>query len=126
MLILWEKPPVTVSVKERSLKSVLTDILSKRNLQYQVSGNKILITVSSVQTPKSTGKKKLAELLLMKEANLLSVSIFQRKERLTELLRIWMVDFLFKVGNNSSLLVSYIGYDGQKYPLEEKTSLILL
>lgn len=90
------KAPVTVSVKERSLKSVLTDILSKRNLQYQVSGNKILITVSSVQTPKSTGKKKLAELLLMKEANLLSVSIFQRKERLTELLRIWMVDFLSK------------------------------
>ena len=54
------KDPVTVSVKERSLKSVLTDILSKRNLQYQVSGNKILITVASVQTPKSTGKKEVS------------------------------------------------------------------
>ena len=74
------KAPVTVSVKERSLKSVLTDILSKRNLQYQVSGNKnfdncfLLCKLRNRQE-----KKKLAELLLMKEANLLSVSIFRER-----------------------------------------------
>ena len=52
------KDLVTVSVKNQSLKSVLTDILLKRDLHYQVSGNKILIAVSSGQSEKSTVKKK--------------------------------------------------------------------
>ena len=114
------KAPVTVSVKERSLKSVLTDILSKRNLQYQVSGNKILITVSSVQTPKSTGKKEVSGVVVDERGEpVIGVNI---SEKGTTNGTITDMDgrFSFKVGNNSSLLVSYIGYDGQEISVRGK------
>ena len=54
---LAEKEPVTVSAKNQSIKNLLTDILTKRNLEYRVSGNKILVTISSVQSQKSNVKR---------------------------------------------------------------------
>ncbi|WP_233564406.1 MULTISPECIES: TonB-dependent receptor [Parabacteroides] len=114
------KDPVTVSVKERSLKSILTDILSKRNLQYQVSGNKILITVSSVQTPKSTEKKEVSGIVVDERGEpVIGVNISEKgttNGTITDM----NGRFSFKVGDNSSLLVSYIGYDGQEISVRGK------
>ena len=99
------KDPVTVSVKERSLKSVLTDILSKRNLQYQISGNKILITVASVQTPKSTGKKEVSGVVVDERGEpVIGVNISE-KGTTNGTITDFNGRFSFKVGDNSTLLV---------------------
>ena len=117
---LIEKAPVTVSVKKQSLKSVLTDILLKRNLQYQVSGNKILITVSPAQTPKSTENKEISGIVVDEKGEpIIGVNI---SEKGTTNGTITDMDgrFFLKVGKNSILIVSYIGYDSQEISVKGK------
>ncbi|WP_273160150.1 TonB-dependent receptor [Bacteroides fluxus] len=115
---LAEKEPVTISAKNQSVKSLLTAILSKRNLEYQVTGNKILITVSSVQSKKSNVKRKISGVVVDEKGE--SIIGANVSEKGTTNGTITDVDgqFSLEVGDNSNLLISYIGYNGQDLPIK--------
>lgn len=110
---LAEKEPVTVSAKNQSVKSLLTDILSKRNLEYQVTGNKILITVSSVQSKKSNVKRKISGVVVDEKGEPVIGANVSEKGTTNGTITDVDGQFSLEVGDNSNLLVSYIGYNGQ-------------
>lgn len=114
------KDLVTVSVKNQSLKSVLTDILSKRDLHYQVSGNKILIAVSSGQSEKSTVKKKISGVVVDTKGEPIIGANVSEKGTTNGTITDLDGRFSLEVGENSNLLISYIGYDGQDLPVKGK------
>ena len=110
---LADKELVTVSAKNQSVKSLLTDILSKRNLEYQVTGNKILITVSSVQSKKSNVKRKISGVVVDEKGEPVIGANVSEKGTTNGTITDVDGQFSLEVEDNSNLLVSYIGYNGQ-------------
>lgn len=115
------KEPVTVSVKEQSLKSLLTGILSKRNLQYQVSGNKILITVSSTQSPKSTGKKEVSGVVVDDKGEPIIGANIIEKGTTNGIMTDANGVFSLTVTAGAQIQVSYIGYLSQEINVGNKS-----
>lgn len=110
---LAEKEPVTVSAKNQSVKNLLTDILYKRNLEYQVTGNKILITVSSKQSKRSNVKRKIIGVVVDEKGEPIIGANVSEKGTTNGTITDMDGQFSLEVADNSNLLISYIGYDSQ-------------
>lgn len=115
------KEPITVSVKEQSLKSLLTGILSKRNLQYQVSGNKILITVSSTQSPNLTGKKEVSGVVVDDKGEPIIGANIIEKGTTNGIMTDANGIFSLTVTAGAQIQVSYIGYLSQEINVGNKS-----
>lgn len=114
------KDPVTVSVKDQSLKKLLNDILSKRGLHYQVSGDKILVTILPVETKKSTAKKNVSGVVVDEKGEPIIGANVSEKGTTNGTITNMDGQFFLEVGDNSDLLISYIGYNGQVLQVEGK------
>lgn len=114
------KDLVTISAKDQSVKSLLTDILSKRNLDYQVTGNKILITVSSSQSKKSNIKRMISGVVVDEKGEPIIGANVSEKGTINGTITDLDGRFSLEVEDDGNLLISYIGYNGLDLPIKGK------
>lgn len=108
---LMEKEPVTVSAKNQSVKSLLTDILSRRKLEYQVAGTKILVTQSSSQSKKSDKKRRISGRVMDEMGEAVIGANVSEKGTTNGTVTDMDGQFSLEMEENGSLLVSYIGFN---------------
>lgn len=121
-----DKEPITLSAKEQSVASVLKSVLPKRKLQYEMSGNKIVLT--SLQSNGATGQK-IKVSGIVKDATgeaLIGVSVWVAgNESLGTVTDISGQFSLSGVASNAHLQFSYIGYRKQELAAKNTMSIIM-
>ena len=118
------KEKVSISGNKQQIKSVLAEVLTIRNLQYQVMGNKILVTIKKKkQEAQQKTKNVTGTVFDSNNETVIGANIILKGT--TSVGTITDIDgrFSLKVPEDAVLQISYIGYNTQNILVAGKTSL---
>ncbi|WP_373802181.1 SusC/RagA family TonB-linked outer membrane protein [Bacteroides heparinolyticus] len=120
-----DKEKVTISAQEQPIETILQQVFVPRNLQYQVRGNRILVTVavSTAQNAVQKSKRITGRVVDERGESIIGANVIEKD---TETVNGTITDaegkFSLKIKENAVIQISYIGYLPQDIPTKEKTN----
>lgn len=106
------KGGITISGQGKELKEVLTNELAKQQLSYTVSGNKIIVSPTKKKAVSTKEKKITGKVLDAKGEPVIGATIME-KGTTNGTITDFDGNFTLNVSDNSTLEVSYVGYQTQ-------------
>lgn len=122
-ILLDNKKDITINVSNTPVETILNGILHKRNLQYKVVGNSIMITAEELQNNKEGSSRKITGIVVDQAGiPVIGANIVEKGSNNGTITDI-DGNFNINVHPDAVLSVSYIGYISKETPVGKSTSL---
>ena len=122
-ILLDNKKDITINVSNTPVETILNGILHKRNLQYKVVGNSIMITAEELQNNKEGSSRKITGVVVDQAGiPVIGANIVEKGSNNGTITDI-DGNFNINVHPDAVLSVSYIGYISKETPAGKSSSL---
>lgn len=119
--------PVNITVKNAELSALLKSVLTKNQIDYEVTGRQIILKSLTANSISSNAKtKKVSGIVKDENGEVIVGANVMEKGKVNGTITDVDGKFSLDITANSALLFSYIGYNTQEIPVGNKTSLAII